>query len=199
MNDAIARQPRGNYFYAGWLLLAGALGLLAAFSLTMEKINGLTHPDSGASCDFSLLVQCSANLNSQAGAIFGFPNPLLGLMAWPFVLATGVLVLFSVKLPKVWWYGFFLGVTGALIFVSWLQYQSIMVLGTLCPWCMVTWFAVIPTWWATFTHMGSLGLWSKKSIDFFRDFRMYVPVISLVWFGAIALWAQLRLDWLGQF
>ena len=34
---------------------------------------------------------------------------------------------------------FNLGVAAALVFVFWLIYQSIFVLGTLCPWCMVTW------------------------------------------------------------
>lgn len=188
--------PKRNIVYGVWLSLAGLLGLLAAFVLTIEKIHSITNPDEGASCDFSVVVQCSANLSSAAGAVFGFPNPLLGLMAWPFVLATAALVLFAVKLPKFWWYGFFTGVTGALIFVTWLQFQSIMILGTLCPWCMVTWFAVIPTWLATLAHMGSLGLWSTKAVKFFQGLKAYVPVISLVWFAAIAFWAQLRLDWI---
>jgi uncharacterized membrane protein len=196
MVTEIEVAPKRNLVYGIWLSVAGLLGLLAAFVLTLEKFKSITNPDEGASCDFSVIVQCSANLSSAAGSVFGFPNPLIGLMAWPMVLATALLVIFSVRIPKFWWYGFFTGVTGALIFVTWLQFQSIMILGTLCPWCMVTWFAVIPTWLATLAHTGSLGLWSSKAANFFQSLKAYVPVISLVWFAAIAIWAQLRLDWI---
>ncbi len=196
METEIEIAPKRNLVYGIWLFTAGFLGLLSAFALTLEKIYSLTNPNERVSCDFSVLVQCSANLSSAAGSVFGFPNPLIGLMSWPMVIATAFLVIFSVRIPKIWWYGFFVGVTGALIFVTWLQFQSIMVLGTLCPWCMVTWFAVVPTWWATLAHIGSLGLWSSKVFNFFENLKTYVPVISLLWFIAIALWAQMRLDWI---
>lgn len=197
MSDkTIAERSQRNLFYGIWLFIAGCLGLFAAFELTLEKFKSYVSPEEGASCDFSVIVQCSANLASDQGAVFGFPNPVLGLIMWPFVLASAVLVLFAVKLPKFWWYGFFAGVTFALGFVTWLQYQSIMVLGTLCPWCMVTWIAVIPTWLATTTHLGSLGLWGGKAANFFSGLKAYVPVLSILWFAAIALWAQLRLDWI---
>lgn len=186
-----------HYFYGAWLLLSGALGLLAAFALTLEKFHAYENPDAKASCDFSLLVQCTVNLNSSYGSAFGFPNPLLGLMTWPFVLATGVLVLFSVKLPKFWWYGFFTGMTFAAGFVTWLQYQSIMRLGTLCPWCMVTWFAVIPAFVATLLHLGRLGLLGKRFQSFFEEASHYTFLLTFLWLFGIALWAQLRLDWLG--
>lgn len=190
-----ALRPR-QWFYGIWLLVAGALGLVAAFVLTLEKIHSLEHPGLGASCDFSLLVQCSANLNSSAGSLFGFPNPLIGLVAWPLVLAMAVLVLSRAKLPKFWNYGFLAGVTGALAFVTWLQYQSIMILGTLCPWCLVTWFAVIPTFLATLSHVGAQGLFSARLARFFKGLSAYVPMLAILWFAAIALWAQLRLDWI---
>jgi len=191
MDTAVSK----NRFYGIWLLVAGFLGLLAAFDLSVEKIKSLVSPTEGASCDFSVIVQCSANLSSAAGSVFGFPNPFIGLMAWPLVFATAVLVLFNVKLPKFWWYGFLGGVTFAVVFVSWLQYQSIMILGTLCPWCMVTWFAVIPTFLATVFHVGKLGLFGG-GVEFFKRISPYVVLISFVWFFAIALWSQLRLDWL---
>jgi len=194
MTDTLVEKR--SWSYGIWLLLAGLMGLTAAFVLTIEKLHSLTNPGEGASCDYSVVVQCSANLASSAGALFGFPNPLIGLMAWPFVLVTGVLVLAAVKLPKFYWYGFFAGVTGALVFVTWLQYQSIMILGTLCPWCMVTWIAVIPTWLATAVHMGSKGLWGAKLSSSFERLKPYLFLMAILWFAAIAIWAQLRLDWI---
>lgn len=184
--------------YGSWLFLSSILGLVAAFELTMDKIQSLVSPGTSASCDFSVLVQCTANLNSAQGAVFGFPNPIIGLVAWPFVLATAVLILLEVSLPKFWWYGFLAGMTFAVIFVTWLQYQSIMVLGTLCPWCIATWFAVIPAFIATVVHIGELGLFSKKLSTIFSRIRAYIPLISILWLFGIAAGAQLRLDWVAS-
>lgn len=188
-------RPR-RWSYGLWLLIAGALGLVAAFALTLEKIHSLENPELGASCDFSLLVQCSANLNSSAGSVFGFPNPIIGLIAWPLVIVMGVLVLSRTKLSHFWHYGFLAGVTGATVFVTWLQYQSIMILGTLCPWCLVTWFAVIPTFLATLMHVGAQGLLGRKITAVSQRLKPYLPMLSILWFAAIALWAQVRLDWI---
>lgn len=55
-----------------WLVVAGVVGWWAAFSLTIEKFHALANPDAIASCDFSVLVQCTANLGSWQGSIFGF-------------------------------------------------------------------------------------------------------------------------------
>ena len=58
----------------------------AAMALSIEKIEKLTNPDTGLSCDFSVLVQCSANLDSAQGAAFGVPNPFLGLVGFALVV-----------------------------------------------------------------------------------------------------------------
>lgn len=189
-------ETKRPVFYGVWLLIASFLGLLAAFELTLEKLKALVTPDEGASCDFSVIVQCSANLASAQGSIFGFPNPLIGLMVWPFVLVTGILVLANVKLPKFYW-GFFLAGTAAgLTMVIWLLSQSIFVLGTLCPWCMVTWFAMIPTFLATLAHSGAQGLFGEKAKGFFQKSKSYIIAVVILAFFAIALMAQLRLDWI---
>lgn len=189
-------EPKRSTFYGVWLLLASFLGLGAAFALTLDKLKALVEPDVAASCDFSVIVQCSTNLASAQGALFGFPNPLIGLMAWPFVLVTAVLVLAKVKLPKFYWAGFLAGTTGALVFVIWLMSQSIYVLGTLCPWCMVTWVAVIPTFLATLAHSGANGVFGAKAVAFFTKAKSYVPTVAILAFATIAFLAQLRLDWI---
>lgn len=188
-------KVKTNTFYGVWLIVASLLGLLAAFSLTLEKINALTHPKTGALCDFSAVVQCSANLASNQGAILGFPNPLIGLMTWPFVLLTGVLVLSRIKLPKFYWAVFLLGVTGALSFVIWLISQSVFVIGTLCLWCMLTWFSVITVFLATLAHSGSEGVFGDKLSSFFQKSKSYIIAASILIVFAVALVAQLRLDW----
>ena len=134
------------------LLIAGALGLMASLALTLDKITLLQQPNSQLTCNFSVLIGCSTNLNSAQGAVFGFPNPLLGLMFWPAVLAVGVALLAGARLAGWFWVLFSLGTTASLALVVWFIGQSVFVLRVLCPWCMVTWAVTIPLFLVVTLH-----------------------------------------------
>ncbi|WP_353827601.1 vitamin K epoxide reductase family protein [Agromyces sp. SYSU T0242] len=140
--------------FAVFLVVAGALGLLATFELSLEKVLTLADPTHVPNCNVGVLVGCSTNLASWQGSVFGFPNPFVGLMAWPVVITIGVALLAGSRFPRWFWIGLNAGVAGALVFVGWLIYQSIYVLDVLCPWCMLTWAVTIPTFWAvTFRNL----------------------------------------------
>lgn len=190
---ASTRSPvlQGSLF-----VLLGAIGLLAAFALTLEKFHLLQNPDATLSCDYSLLVQCGANLNSPQGAIFGFPNPVIGLMAWPVVITIGVALLGGSRFARWFWLGLNIGVAGALAFVAWLIATSIFALATLCPWCMVTWAVVIPLFWiVTLENLRSGRFGRSASLRQFGDAAYsWIPLITFVCYLIIALIAQLRLD-----
>ena len=138
--------------FAVFLVVAGALGLLAALELSLEKVLVLADPEHVPSCDVGVLVGCGVNLESWQGSVFGFPNPFIGLMAWPVVITIGVALLAGARFPRWFWIGFNVGVAGALVFVGWLIAQSIYVLDVLCPWCMLTWAVTIPTFWVVTLH-----------------------------------------------
>lgn len=187
--------------YGVWLIIAGVVGWWAAFQLTVEKFHLLENPGEALSCDFSKLVQCGANLESWQGAVFGFPNPLLGVSGWIAPLVVGVAILAGARFPRWFWALFGLGVTGALVFVCWLIFQSIFIIGTLCPWCMVTWAVTIPTFFATAIHLARNGTFplsprARKRAD---GLMGWVPVFSVVAFAIIAVMAQLRVDILSEF
>lgn len=186
--------------YAIWLIVAGTIGWWAAFQLTMEKFHLLANPDSTAGCDFSLLVQCTANLNAWQGSVFGFPNPLIGLTAWVAPIVVGVAILAGAKFPRWFWLLFGLGMTGALAFVIWLITQSIFVLGTLCPWCMVTWAVTIPTFLATIVHLFRIGAFpvSEATQNKAQKLMSWVPLMTVLAFAVIVVIAQVRLDALGN-
>lgn len=184
---------------AVWLVIAGAIGWWAAFSLTMERFHQLTNPGDAASCDFNPLVQCSANLASWQGSVFGFPNPILGLAGWMAPIVVGVALLAGARFARWFWLLFELGLTFAFVFVIWLISQSIFVLGTLCPWCMVTWVVTIPTYYAVTLHVLRSGLLPAPA-SFRRSAAKlmgWVPVLTVVSYAIIAVIAQLRLDVLG--
>ncbi|PPL20505.1 vitamin K epoxide reductase family protein [Microterricola pindariensis] len=177
-------------------VILGAIGLLAAFALTLEKFHLLQVPGSVPSCDFSLLVQCGANLNSPQGAIFGFPNPVIGLMAWPVVITIGVALIGGVRFPRWFWLGYNAGVVLALAFVVWLIGTSIFALATLCPWCMVTWAVVIPLFWmVTLENLRTGRLPLGAAVRRFADAAYgWIPLITLLSYLVVAVIAQLRLD-----
>lgn len=185
---------------AVWLVVAGVIGWWAAFSLTMERLHRLADPDAIASCDFSPLVQCSANLDSWQGSVLGFPNPILGLAGWVAPIVVGMALLAGARFARWFWLLFELGLLFAFAFVCWLIGQSIFVLGTLCPWCMATWVVTIPTFYAVTLHVLRSGLLPTPApLRRVADRLMsWVPLLAVVSYAIVAILAQLRLDVLGS-
>lgn len=179
------------------MLVAGAIGLTAAFALTVEKIHQLKFPDESASCDFGVIVQCGKNLASWQGSLLGFPNPLIGLMAWSVVITLAIALLTGSSFSRWIWRGLSIGAAVALAFVIWLFSQSVFVLGTLCPWCMVTWLATIPFFWVITFWTMKHGVWGIKVQKLGSQLLSWVGLIILVSYLIEALIAQLVLDWIG--
>jgi uncharacterized membrane protein len=183
-----------------FLIVAGVVGWIAAFALTVEKFVLLTDPTEALGCDFSVLVQCRANLESWQGSLFGFPNPVIGLAAWIAPIVVGVALLAGARFARWFWVLFNLGVVGALAFVVWLISQSVFVLGTLCPWCMVTWSATIPLFWAVTLYNlreGNIPV-AARVRRLGAALYGWVPAITLASYLVVAVIAQLRLDVLGS-
>lgn len=187
--------------YGIWLIVAAIIGWWAAFQLTLEKFYVLENPGETTSCYVSVMLQCDKNLSSWQGAVFGFPNPLIGVTAWMAVLVMGVAVLAGVRFPRWFWGLFGVGVLGAFIFVCWLIGQSIYSLHTLCPWCMATWAVTIPTFFATGLHLvrnGTLGR-SASARERAGRLMVWVPLATIVAYAIIIAMAQLAgLDLLGE-
>ena len=178
-----------------WLIIAGAIGWWAAFQLMLEKLHGLANPGAAASCDFSIIVQCSANLDSVQGSLLGFPNPIIGLTAWMAPIVVGFAILAGARFANWFWWLFELGMLLGFVFVIWLISQSIFVLGTLCPWCMVTWLVMIPSYYAVTIHVfrsGALPVSAKTRRGADRMMG-WVPVFTGVSYAIIAVIAELRL------
>lgn len=177
----------------GFLLIAGIVGLWAAWALTADKVITLTSPEAALDCNFTLLVQCGANLSSWQGSVFGFPNPLLGLAGWTAVLVMAGAVIAGTPLARWFWWLFAVGATGAMALVVWLIAQSIFTLGTLCPWCMVTWSVTIPLFWVAWTHLlrGGRTAAVARAADAAHG---WVPLITVASYLVVAVIAQARLD-----
>ena len=180
-------------------MIAGVVGWIAAFALTVEKFALLQSPDTVLSCDVSVLLQCSANLESWQGSLLGFPNPLLGLTGWVAPIVVGAALVAGARFDRWFWLLFQLGVTAALVLVVWLITESIFVLGTLCPWCMVTWAVTIPVFWAvTLRNVADGAVPAPAAVQRgARALSGWIVLITLSCYILIAVVAQLRLDVLG--
>lgn len=179
---------------APFLVLSGLVGLWASFELVLAKFETLDDADAVLGCDFSIVVQCGANLASAQGAVFGFPNPLLGLAGFVAPVAVGVALLAGATFARWFWALFNLGVTAGLAFVIWLIGQSIYVLGTLCPWCMVVWAVMIPLFLTLTLRNAAAGVFGDGPRRLGSYLLTWLIPLTLACYLIIALLAQLRLD-----
>jgi uncharacterized membrane protein len=144
--DPSADRPGGGVSTASalWVLIAGVVGLAAAVTLTIEKIKLLENPAYVPSCSINPVLSCGSVMVTPQAAAFGFPNPLIGIVAFSVVVVSGVLAIAKVPLPRWYWAGLAVGTTLGVVFIHWLIYQSLYTIGALCPYCMVVWAVTIP-------------------------------------------------------
>jgi uncharacterized membrane protein len=191
----VDESPRPLIPHAPARLLAvgGALGLLAAFILSVDKVQQLQDKiagkESAFACDFSVWVSCSNVMASPQSAAFGFPNSFIGVVGFSVVLTLGVVLLAGSPLPNWMWAGLQAGCLFGIGFVTWLQYQSIHVIGALCPYCMVVWAVMIPLFVGVTAE--SLRRFAGGSVVTRFVSNWSVLLISL-WYVAVAaaIWFQ---------
>ena len=126
------------------LTIGGAVGLLAASVLLIEKVALLEDPDYVPTCSFNPILSCGSVMTSSQAEVFGFPNPVIGMASFGVVLTTGVAMLAGASLRRWYWLGLQLGATFGIVFIHWLIFQSLYRIGALCPYCMVVWVVTIP-------------------------------------------------------
>jgi len=121
-----------------------AIGLLAALTLTIERFKLLEDSSYVPSCSLNPVLSCGSVMVTKQAALFGFPNPILGIAAFSVALVAGVLWLGHVELPHWFWLGMSGGLLLGEVFVHWLIVQSLHEIGALCPYCMVVWAVTMP-------------------------------------------------------
>ncbi|NRQ34681.1 vitamin K epoxide reductase family protein [Nonomuraea sp. NN258] len=160
------------------LTAGGALGLVAAFVLAVEKIALLKNPAYVPSCSINPVLSCGSVMSTPQAEVFGFPNPLLGVVAFAVVTTVGVTLLAGARLPRWFWLGLQAGVTFGVVFVHWLIYQSLYVIGALCPYCMLVWAVTVPLfWYVTLRNLARLPAARRAAA--------YHGVVVTVWFLAV--------------
>ena len=141
-----------SYRQTAWILIiGGVIGIAASIELIVQKIAVLSNPDFVPNCDINPVLSCGSVINTAQAAIFGFPNPVLGVIGFTIVIMFGALLFAGVELPRSMWLGLNIGALAGMFLIIWLVGQSLYVIGALCPWCMVVWAITIPIFWQVTT------------------------------------------------
>lgn len=158
------------------LTVLGAIGLLAAFALTIDRIRLLEDPSFVPSCNFNPVLSCGSVMTTDQAALLGFPNPLLGLIGFSVVVTLGVVLASGARLPSWVLTGLACGSVLGAVFIHWLAFQSLYRIGALCPWCLLVWAVTVP-----------IALWAVLTAARGRDH----PLLRTAWearFLLVAAW-----------
>jgi uncharacterized membrane protein len=173
---------------AVWVLIAGVLGLASALTLTIEKIEILINPDYVPSCSINPVLSCGSVMITPQASAFGFPNPLIGIVAFAVVVVTGVLAVAKVRLPRWYWAGLAVGTLLGVGFIHWLIFQSLYRIGALCPYCMVVWAITIPL----LVVVASIALQPRLENGIARFVYQWRWSLVTLWFTALILMILVR-------
>lgn len=173
------------------LVVCGLLGLLASWYITLDEFQLYKNPNFVPACSINPIISCGNIMKSAQAKVFGFPNPMMGLVAYPVLMCVGMGVLSGARFRRWFWLGLQAGTLFGVGFVTWLQDQSLYSIGSLCPWCMLAWAATIAAFWYTLVHNIKHGV--IPVADGVRravvEFHWAVPV---VWYGVLIMLILVR-------
>lgn len=177
--------PDFEKFIAKLLIGGGAIGLVAAFIISYDKLQLLKNPAFQPGCDLNPIISCGTIMGSAQGEAFGFPNPWIGLMAFAVLITIGMGLLAGARFKRWFWIGLQIGTILGLAFVHWLFFQSTYRINALCPYCMVVWVTVITTFWYVTLYniqAGHIKLPSRlrSSGDFLRRHHLDILLFWLL-------------------
>ncbi|MEU9268303.1 vitamin K epoxide reductase family protein [Streptomyces sp. NPDC048251] len=179
----------GGRAYALLLVLTGAAGLLAAWVITLDKFKLLEDPGFTPGCSLNPVVSCGSVMTSDQASAFGFPNPMLGLVAYGIVVCVGVSLLAGAAFPRWYWLTFTGGCLFGVGFVSWLQFESLYRINALCLWCCLAWVAtILMFWYAVAFDVRHAFLPAPAGVrNFLAEFTWVLPLLHIGVIGMLIL------------
>src|ERR1700744_1924641 len=107
------------------LLIGGIIGYICAFIIMWDKVKLADNPNFVPSCSLNPVISCGSVMKSKQAAAFGFPNPFIGLGAFPAVAVVGGAVLAGGRFKRWFWGTLYGGYALGIIFAYWLLFESI--------------------------------------------------------------------------
>lgn len=149
-----------------WLMtIGGLIGVFASLMLIMSEKEKLTNPNAVLLCDVNPLIGCGKWIGTwQNEVFFGISNAVLGLAFFAGVAALGLALVTNGVFGTWLWRALTVGVVGGIVWVMWFAYQSYFVEGSLCPYCVLTWFVMIPLFVHVLARTLQAGHWGKGAM-----------------------------------
>jgi uncharacterized membrane protein len=136
-----------------FLAVCASAGLLASFSLLHETFQVYKNPTYVASCNISPLISCQSAMSAPESEILGLPFATFGVAGFVALLVFSVLLATGTAFrPWVWKAGL-VAATAGLGSAVYLYVVSITSIGSICPWCFLTWVSTIAIFWGVVTHV----------------------------------------------
>ncbi|MGW5423511.1 vitamin K epoxide reductase family protein [Streptomyces sp. NPDC003943] len=175
--------------FAWLLVITGAAGLLASWVITLDKFKLLENPNFVPGCSLNPIVSCGSVMKSWQASVFGFPNPMLGLVTYAVVITIGAGLLAGARYRRWYWLGLNAGMLFGVGFCTWLMTQSLYVINALCLWCVLAWVATIVMFWYTTSHNVRRGVIRAPQglRTFFDEFTWVLPVLHIGIIGMLIL------------
>jgi len=181
-------------YFSYILVIGGIIGFAAAFLLTIDKIELLKNASYQPPCNISPIISCGSVMKTPQASVFGFPNSLLGIFGFGVVMTVGMALLAGATLKRWFWLGLEAGTIFGVVFIHWLFFQSVFVIGALCPYCMVVWSVTIPIFlYTTLYNLKSGNIHTPKSIkQFVSVIQKYNRSVLILWYAAIIVTILIR-------
>lgn len=169
------------------ITVAGVVGLAASWALTVDKVRLIQDPAFVPPCSVSAIVNCGSVMQSWQSSVFGFPNSLIGLVAFSIVICVGV-VAWSGSFLRAWiWWGLEAGALLGMAFIHWLAFQSSYVIGALCLYCAAAWLSTFAVVGAATSTVLRNHLQREPESTWARRFSLVWPIMWATWLGAFAI------------
>jgi len=166
------------------LIICGAIALMAAAALTTEVFDHLKNPHFVPVCNLNPILSCTNVADSNQAHAFGIPNEFIGLAGYAAIVTIGVAMLAGGKFKRWFWQLVQVGLTFAFLFMTWLQFQTLYRIGTLCLFCMVLWAMTGPLfWYATLYNLRMGSIKTPKKLNGVVAFaQRHHADILIAWF-----------------
>lgn len=182
MKNASSQASKIQYL----LIIAGLIAFVFSVIIMVEKVLLAADPTHIAPCTINPFISCNAVMASPQAALFGFPNPILGIAGFAIVVTVGFSILAGGQFKKWFWKAMNVGHFLAIIFVYWLFYSAVYKINSLCLYCMAVWAMMIPLFTYTLRYSlkeGHFKLLGSQSLSHF--FEKHTLLITIVMYLVI--------------
>ena len=133
-----------------WLVasVGSAIGLIASFIQTIERISYADQPLKALTCDINSVFSCSSVFDGWQSSFFGFSNSIMSLAFFAVVFGVSISGVTGSFINKYLRYVMHFFSVFFLAFGAWYLYQTVYAIGALCIFCIFIYTGVILLNWA---------------------------------------------------